>query len=74
MLNAENKKQLWIPAGFAHGFLTLSKTADLLYKATEYYEPNMNAALLGTIRTSALSGQCPVSRFFRTRMLKERVF
>ena len=36
-LSEENHKQLWVPAGFAHGFLVLSDTADFLYKTTDYY-------------------------------------
>lgn len=36
-LSAENKKQLWIPAGFAHGFLVLSEVAEFLYKTTDYW-------------------------------------
>lgn len=38
-LNEENHRQLWVPPGFAHGFLTLSDTADFLYKTTDYYAP-----------------------------------
>ena len=39
VLTDHNKKQLWIPPGFAHGFLTLSETAEVLYKATDFYSP-----------------------------------
>ena len=38
-LSAENKRMMWIPAGFAHGFLALSQFAEVLYKATDYYAP-----------------------------------
>jgi dTDP-4-dehydrorhamnose 3,5-epimerase len=38
-LSADNKRQLWVPPGFAHGFLVLSDTAEFLYKTTDYYAP-----------------------------------
>lgn len=45
-LSAETKAQLWIPPGFAHGFLVLSEWAEVLYKATDYYAPNWERSLL----------------------------
>ncbi len=39
VLSADNKRQMWVPEGFAHGFLTLSDTADFMYKTTDYYAP-----------------------------------
>lgn len=45
-LSEENAKQLWIPEGFAHGFLVLSETADFLYKTTDYYAPEHERSVI----------------------------
>ena len=45
ILSAKNKRQLWVPEGFAHGFLTLSETADFLYKTTNYYAPQFERCI-----------------------------
>ena len=45
-LSAENKKQLWIPAGLAHGFLVTSESAEFLYKTTDYYHPEFECSIL----------------------------
>jgi len=46
VISAENKKQIWIPPGFAHGFLVLSDSAEFLYKTTDYYAPEYERSLL----------------------------
>lgn len=46
ILTAENKKQLWIPAGFAHGFVVLSDHAEFLYKTTDYWAPAFERSIL----------------------------
>ncbi|HWW04935.1 dTDP-4-dehydrorhamnose 3,5-epimerase [Collimonas sp.] len=46
ILSAENKRQMWIPAGFAHGFVALSENAEFLYKVTDYYAPQNERAIL----------------------------
>ncbi|HQY63660.1 MAG: dTDP-4-dehydrorhamnose 3,5-epimerase [Myxococcales bacterium] len=45
-LSADNRLQLWVPAGFAHGFLVLSDSADFLYKTTDYYHPQSERTLM----------------------------
>jgi dTDP-4-dehydrorhamnose 3,5-epimerase len=44
-LSAENKRQMWVPEGFAHGFLVLSDSADFLYKTTDYYHPEADRCI-----------------------------
>ena len=46
ILSADNKKQMWIPEGFAHGFLTLSDTAEFLYKTTDFYSKDHEQAII----------------------------
>lgn len=46
LLSATNKKQLWIPEGFAHGFLALSENAEIVYKTTAYYAPASDRSIL----------------------------
>lgn len=46
VLSAENKKQLWVPEGFAHGFYVMSETAEFVYKCTDYYAPEYDRSLL----------------------------
>ncbi len=45
-LSAENRRQLWVPAGFAHGFLVTSDEAEVVYKCTDYYHPEHERSLL----------------------------
>jgi dTDP-4-dehydrorhamnose 3,5-epimerase len=46
ILSEENKAQLWVPPGFAHGFVVLSETADFVYKCTDYYDPSDEGSIL----------------------------
>jgi dTDP-4-dehydrorhamnose 3,5-epimerase len=63
-LSAENKRQLWIPAGFAHGFVVLSDSADFLYKTTDYWAPEFERCIAWNDPDLAiawpLAGQTPL--------------
>lgn len=58
LLSGENKKQMWIPEGFAHGFLVLSDYAEFLYKTTDYYAPAHERCLIWN--DSAVNVQWPL--------------
>ena len=45
VLSAENKKQLWVPEGFAHGFYVMTESAEFVYKCTDYYAPEFDRSL-----------------------------
>ena len=53
-LSAENKRQLWVPKGFAHGFVVVSATAEFLYKTTDYWYPEHERSLLWNDRRIAI--------------------
>ena len=46
ILSADNKKQLWVPEGFGHGFIVVSETAEFLYKTTDYYSPEQERCVV----------------------------
>ncbi len=54
LLSAENKRQLWVPAGFAHGFVATSEIAEVLYKTTDYWFPEHERSLLWNDPTVAV--------------------
>lgn len=55
VLSADNKRQLWVPEGFAHGFLVLSEFAEVLYKTTSYYAPTCERCILWNDPTLAIA-------------------
>ncbi len=75
ILSAENKRQFWVPEGFAHGFLVLSESAEFLYLTTNYYAPEHDRAIIWNdldlniawplISEPALSAKDKQARLFR---------
>lgn len=58
-LSAENKRMFWVPAGFAHGFVVLSDTAEFLYKTTDYYAPAHERCIAWNDPELAIDWQLP---------------
>jgi len=78
LVSAQNKLQVWIPPGFAHGFYVLSEWAEVIYKTTDYYAPEWERTLLWNdpdigIRWPLLNGQPPIisDKDARGKPLKE---
>lgn len=57
VLSAENKRQLWVPEGFAHGFYTLENHTEFVYKCTDYYDPSSEHSLLWNDPTIGIDWQ-----------------
>jgi len=68
-LSSENKRQIWIPPGFAHGFLVLSDTAEFLYKTTDFYAPEFECCLKWDDSTVAISWPQGITPLLSTKDL-----
>jgi dTDP-4-dehydrorhamnose 3,5-epimerase len=68
-LSGENKRQIWIPPGFAHGFLVLSDTAEFLYKTTDFYAPEFECCLKWDDSTVAVSWPQDITPLLSTKDL-----
>ncbi|MGL4859876.1 MAG: dTDP-4-dehydrorhamnose 3,5-epimerase [Enterobacteriaceae bacterium] len=74
ILSAENKYQLWIPEGFAHGFVVLSETAQFVYKTTEYYAPTYERCILWSDATLAIQWPANITPILSSKDEQGKLF
>lgn len=73
-LSAQNNRQLWIPEGFAHGFVVLSDFAEFIYKTTDYYEPSAERCIRWDDPTLAIDWQLEVEPLLSAKDQQGRAF
>ena len=74
ILSADNKRQLWVPEGFAHGFVVLSDTAEFLYKTTDYYAPAHERCILWNDTTLSIQWPAGVQPILSAKDAQGKAF
>ena len=74
ILSSENKKQLYIPEGFAHAFLTLSETSEFLYKTTDFYNPESERCILWNDKTLNINWPTHSNVYLSSKDLLGQIF
>ena len=69
-LSAENKRMIWIPEGFAHGFLVLSEFAEFLYKTTDYWAPQYERTIIWNDPDLAIAWPLKLNQFSRPKIAR----
>jgi dTDP-4-dehydrorhamnose 3,5-epimerase len=70
-LSAENKHQLWVPEGFAHGFVVMSETAEVLYKTSDYYAPEHERCILWNDKMLSIQWPAHIKPILSEKDVKE---
>lgn len=73
-LSAENKRMLWIPAGFAHGFVVITETAEFLYKTTDYWFPEHERCILWNDPALAINWQLQAAPVLSAKDMQGKTF
>jgi len=74
ILSSDNKKQLYVPVGFAHGFLTLSEVSEYLYKTTDFYHPESERCILWNDKTLNIDWSKNIEIYLSSKDLNGAIF